>query len=118
MDKKNTSLKSTNNIVTPVYYSDALVECACGAKFTIGSTVKKMTVEICSACHPFFTGTQKLVDTAGQVDKFKARLAKAYKMHHSVKHKKQPTSQTKISKTQNKVSSSKKKEIKDEGKNA
>jgi large subunit ribosomal protein L31 len=62
------------------YYTAATVECACGQKYKTGSTVRQMKVDICSACHPFFTGTQKLIDTAGQVDKFKARVAKTKKM--------------------------------------
>lgn len=57
-------------------YHQAKVLCACGNSFTVGSTVPEIKVEICSNCHPFYTGTAKLVDTAGRVDKFKARLAK------------------------------------------
>ena len=49
------------------------VVCACGAKFTTRSTSKKIHVEICSECHPFYTGQQKIVDTAGRVDRFKKR---------------------------------------------
>jgi len=51
--------------------------CACGAKFEIGSTKPELGVEICSKCHPFFTGKEKLIDTAGRVEKFKARREKA-----------------------------------------
>ena len=55
-------------------YSEVKVTCACGNKFETRSTVKdSITVEICSACHPYFTGKHKLVDTAGRVDKFKRR---------------------------------------------
>jgi large subunit ribosomal protein L31 len=57
----------------PTYYSDAVVVCACGNTFTTGSTKKELHVEICSNCHPFYTGKQKLVDTAGRVEKFKKR---------------------------------------------
>ena len=60
----------------PKYY-ETKVTCACGNTFTIGSTVEKMNVEICSACHPFFTGTEKTLDVAGRVEKFKGRAAKA-----------------------------------------
>lgn len=60
----------------PKYY-ETKVTCACGNTFTIGSTVEKMQVEICSACHPFFTGTEKTLDIAGRVEKFKGRAAKA-----------------------------------------
>jgi large subunit ribosomal protein L31 len=51
-------------------YNVAKVTCACGNSFETRSTVEKLNVEICSACHPFFTGKQKLVDTAGRVEKF------------------------------------------------
>lgn len=59
--------------IHPQYYMDAKVTCACGNKFTIGSTMKEIHVEICSACHPFFTGNEKVIDTAGRVERFKAR---------------------------------------------
>lgn len=58
-------------------YGKATVKCACGATFETGSTEPVIQVEICSSCHPFFTGQQKLVDTAGRVDKFKAKMEKA-----------------------------------------
>jgi large subunit ribosomal protein L31 len=61
--------------IHPVYHQ-AKVSCACGHTFTVGSTKEKLDVEICSQCHPFYTGTAKLVDTAGRVEKFRARLAK------------------------------------------
>ena len=51
-------------------YHEATVRCACGKTFTTGSTLKDIHVEICSSCHPFFTGKQKLVDTAGRVERF------------------------------------------------
>ncbi len=59
--------------IHPAYYPDAKVICACGNTFTTGSTVKEIRVELCSVCHPFYTGKQKLVDAAGRVDKFKKR---------------------------------------------
>lgn len=62
-------------IIHPVY-SQAKVTCSCGNSFTVGSTLKEISVEICSVCHPFYTGQSKLIDTAGRVDKFQARLAK------------------------------------------
>jgi large subunit ribosomal protein L31 len=61
----------------PTYYPNAKVICACGNTFTTGSTVEELHVEICSACHPFFTGKQNLVDTAGRVDRFKKRVTRA-----------------------------------------
>ena len=54
----------------PAWYTDCQVTCACGNTFTTGSTLPQIRVEICNACHPFFTGTQKFVDTLGQVDRF------------------------------------------------
>ena len=51
-------------------YHDCKVKCACGAEFTVGSTQPELKLDICSSCHPFFTGKQKFVDTAGRVDKF------------------------------------------------
>lgn len=57
-------------------YVDVTIKCACGAEYKTRSTRGDMTVEICSNCHPFYTGTQKIIDSAGRVDRFK----KKYKM--------------------------------------
>ena len=57
-------------------YQQVQVHCACGETFMTGSTKKDLRVEICSKCHPFFTGKQKLVDSAGRIDRFKTRYAK------------------------------------------
>jgi large subunit ribosomal protein L31 len=57
-------------------YHQVQVHCACGETFMTGSTKKELRVEICSKCHPFFTGKQKLVDSAGRIDRFKQRFAK------------------------------------------
>jgi len=54
-------------------YGEAVVRCACGETFTTGSVKKEIRVEICSKCHPFFTGKQKFVDTGGRVDRFKKK---------------------------------------------
>ena len=62
--------------IHPKYYTDCQVSCACGNTFTTGSTIKKIEVEICSKCHPFFTGTQKFADVKGRIDKFKQKVAK------------------------------------------
>lgn len=66
--------------IHPEYYSDAKITCSCGASFVVGSTVKSMHVEICSNCHPFYTGNEKVIDSAGRVEKFKARRAAAEKI--------------------------------------
>jgi large subunit ribosomal protein L31 len=63
--------------IHPKWFPEARVHCACGHIFTTGSTLKEINVEICSACHPLFTGQQKFIDTAGRVDKFNQRLAAA-----------------------------------------
>ncbi|HCS75417.1 MAG TPA: 50S ribosomal protein L31 [Clostridiales bacterium] len=58
-------------------YGEAVVRCACGETFTTGSTQKELRVEICSKCHPFYTGKQKLVDTGGRVERFRKRYGMA-----------------------------------------
>jgi large subunit ribosomal protein L31 len=57
-------------------YETAKVTCSCGNTFETRSTIKEIRLEICSNCHPFYTGTQRLIDTAGRVDKFRKRYAK------------------------------------------
>ena len=57
-------------------YKNVKVSCACGHKFETRSTIDAINVEICSACHPFFTGKQKLIDSAGRIEKFKKRYEK------------------------------------------
>lgn len=59
--------------IHPEYYKEAKVICACGNTFTTGSTKKVLRVELCSKCHPFFTGERRLVDTEGRVERFKRR---------------------------------------------
>lgn len=59
--------------IHPTWYNDAKVTCACGSTFTTGSTVATIKLDICSKCHPLFTGQQKFVDTLGQVDKFQKK---------------------------------------------
>ncbi|MFA6270126.1 MAG: 50S ribosomal protein L31 [Candidatus Paceibacterota bacterium] len=66
--------------IHPEYYTDAKVSCSCGNKFAVGSTQKEIKVEICSACHPFFTGNEKVIDAAGRVERFKTRKAAATKV--------------------------------------
>lgn len=58
-------------------YHQAQVHCVCGNTFTVGSTVEQIRVEVCSNCHPFYTGTQNIVDTAGQVERFQKRLERS-----------------------------------------
>ncbi len=60
----------------PQYYPEAKVICACGNTFSTGATVKEIHIELCSACHPFYTGKQKLLDTSRRVEKFQERASK------------------------------------------
>lgn len=62
--------------IHPTYHAKAHVSCACGNTFTVGSTRDKIQVDICSKCHPFYTGSQQLIDTRGRVERFKARQSK------------------------------------------
>jgi large subunit ribosomal protein L31 len=62
--------------IHPKYYPEAKVVCSCGNTFTTGSTKELIRTDVCSACHPFFTGEQRIVDTAGQVERFMKRLEK------------------------------------------
>ena len=66
--------------IHPKYYSKAKVHCACGNDFEVGSTKESIETEVCSSCHSFYTGKEKIVDTMGQVQKFKERMAKKEKM--------------------------------------
>lgn len=63
--------------IHPEFHSEATVTCACGNTFTTGSTLEKISVEVCSQCHPFYTGKDKIMDTAGRVEKFRSRQQKA-----------------------------------------
>jgi large subunit ribosomal protein L31 len=65
--------------IHPKYNSSSVVTCACGATFPVGSSMDKIEVEICSQCHPFYTGNEKVLDTAGRVDRFKKRVAASSK---------------------------------------
>ncbi|OGY60857.1 MAG: 50S ribosomal protein L31 [Candidatus Colwellbacteria bacterium RIFCSPLOWO2_12_FULL_46_17] len=76
--------------IHPQYSPKAVVTCSCGAKHIFGATREKMTVEICSECHPFYTGKEKLVDTAGRVEKFQARQRTAETKKTAAKAKKTP----------------------------
>ena len=62
------------NDIHPTYFPEAKVTCACGNTWTVGSTKEELRVDICSNCHPFYTGEQRIVDTEGQVDRFRKRL--------------------------------------------
>ena len=69
--------QSMKTDIHPKYYPTAKATCACGSQMTVGSTKESIEMEICSQCHPLFTGMEKVMDTAGRVEKFKARRAAA-----------------------------------------
>ena len=75
--------------IHPTWFPQARVHCACGNVFNTGSTLKEISVEICSACHPLFTGQQKFIDTAGRVDKFNQRMAAAERKKAEAQERKQ-----------------------------
>lgn len=64
--------------IHPKYNTEAKVTCVCGNTFTTGSVLKEINVDICSSCHPFFSGKQKLIDSEGRVEKFKKKYANFY----------------------------------------
>lgn len=65
--------------IHPKWYKDAKVTCACGNTFTTGATMPEITVEVCSQCHPFYTGQMKYLDAAGRVEAFRSKLGKVSK---------------------------------------
>jgi large subunit ribosomal protein L31 len=62
--------------IHPTYHKQAIITCVCGNEIKVGSTVEKIDIELCSLCHPFYTGKQKIVDTARRVEKFQTRAGK------------------------------------------
>ncbi|MBN1994005.1 MAG: 50S ribosomal protein L31 [Anaerolineae bacterium] len=81
--------------IHPKYYPNAQVICSCGNTWTTGSTVEVIRTDVCSQCHPFFTGEQRIVDSAGQVDRFLKRLDR-YSEHQADMSKRQQQAQAKI----------------------
>lgn len=99
--------------IQPTYYPKAKIVCSCGAQFTIGSTIKEMKVEICSQCHPFYTGKQKLIDTARRIDRYqkiidKKKALDQEKMKRKLKSIKPKSSPAKKNKPSSKNSKEKK----------
>lgn len=74
--------------IQPKYYEKAEIVCACGNRFFVGSTKPQIKIEICSACHPYFTKTAKFIDKAGRVDKFRSRIEKFEKIAEEERAKK------------------------------
>ncbi len=81
--------------IHPKYYPEAKVVCSCGNTWTTGSTSEMIRTDVCSACHPFFTGEQRIVDTAGQVDRFMKRLGR-YGAHQQDAEQRQAQLQKKL----------------------
>lgn len=73
--------------IHPKYFENTKVTCSCGASFEIGSTIPELKVEICSNCHPIYTGKKKFIDTAGRLEKFMAKMEKSKKMQEELKAK-------------------------------
>jgi large subunit ribosomal protein L31 len=66
--------------IHPAYHEKASITCACGAVFVVGSTKENIKIELCSQCHPFYTGKQRFVDSQGRLDRFKKKLEKSQEM--------------------------------------
>lgn len=73
----------------PTYHDNATIKCACGSSFVAGSTKESLSTELCSSCHPFYTGQQRLIDTGGRVERFKKKQAAAQQYKAEIA-KKQP----------------------------
>ena len=90
--------------IHPKYNEASKITCACGNIIEVGSTAREMEIEICSACHPFYTGKKKLVDSAGQVDRFKKKMEKHSELKKTSKDKKAKTvARAKAAKTKKKT---------------
>jgi large subunit ribosomal protein L31 len=76
--------------IHPKYFSEAQVICACGNTWTTGATQEEIRTDVCSACHPFFTGEQRIVDTAGQVERFMRRLEKKQEISEESQETEEP----------------------------
>jgi len=71
--------------IHPKYNSRAKIKCACGAEFNVGSTQENMEVEICSHCHPLYTGKQKFIDTAGRLERYEKMMSKSKALKEKLK---------------------------------
>jgi len=80
--------------IHPKYYDDCQVTCTCGNKFSTGSTLPKIEVEICSACHPLFTGEMKYIDTKGRIERFREKQAKGQAYQKKIHAKKKQAKKT------------------------
>ncbi|MDD3735112.1 MAG: 50S ribosomal protein L31 [Candidatus Pacebacteria bacterium] len=73
--------------IHPKYYPKAEATCTCGATFIVGATKPKIEVEVCSKCHPLYTGSKKIIDARGQVEKFQKRIEKSKKLQSKIQSK-------------------------------
>ena len=80
----------------PTYHQNAKVTCACGNSFIVGSTKEKLEVEICYKCHPFYNGKEKLIDTAGRIEKFQKKIERRLKTPAKKSRKKSEKKSTKV----------------------
>jgi len=88
--------------IHPEYHDTVTVTCACGNSFETGSTEKELRVEVCSACHPFYTGKQKFLDVTGRMDKFKKKLANIEAARQKAGAKKSPKKASRAKKAETK----------------
>lgn len=84
--------------IHPKYYDDCRVSCACGNTFTTGATVPEIKVEICSACHPYYTGQAKYVDSEGRIERFERKRKKAAASKLKLQSRKKAKTKKKIKK--------------------
>lgn len=101
--------------IHPKYYEKAKMNCSCGAIFTTGSTEETLHIEICSQCHPFYTGKKKVVDTLGRVDRFKRMTEKSKKKQLETKQTKNKKKKRSVKKEISEIP--KKKSVKKTAKN-
>ena len=87
-----------NKDIQPKVYKDCVITCACGNSYTVVSTEQVIKVDICSACHPFYTGKQKFVDTEGRIEKFQKKMEASKTTQPSKKAKKAKKSEEKSGK--------------------
>ncbi len=95
--------------IHPKYYPKATINCSCGAKFVVGSTKEKMQIEICSQCHPLYTGKQKFIDTAGRLERYEKIIKKSKDLQNSKTKTKKKGEKKKVKEVQNEKKETKKK---------
>ena len=99
--------------IHPAYYTNAKITCACGNSFITGSTQKELKIELCSACHPFYTGKQKLVDSTRRVEKFQAKVDAQKEIAKTRKGKKAKRAVRAVAKAKSKAKTTAKQKIED-----